>query len=307
MNTSDAYFINLDSEGVIALGGAGIAQFLQGQLTCDTRDLNPGQALRGAQCNPKGRVMAEFLIALPDAQRCLLCLRRELAEEVAKSLELYARFSRISCAPASEQWRLIGLSGEAAAVALGDLGCEVPEGLLESRDTPLGLCTCVGEHRWQLMVPIDKSESAREQLAGSLPEGDEAWWRAEELATGLYRLELADRGEHTPQALNYDHLGLVSFSKGCYTGQEVVARLHYRGQAKRRLALLTASDATPELSPGASVMDHEGNSVGELMRVERGRGGEPLLAAQLKREAPETGLHVGAAPVSRLGSPAGAA
>jgi folate-binding protein YgfZ len=306
MDTSDAYFIGLDSEGVIALGGTGIAQFLQGQLTCDTRDLDPGQALRGAQCNPKGRVLAEFLIALPDAERCLLCLRRELVLEVAQSLDLYARFSRISCAPASDQWRLFGVSGEAAAAALVALGCELPEGRLASSDTPLGLCTNLGEQRWQLLVPIEESGTVREQLAEHLPEGEEGWWRAEELATGLYRLEPVDRGEYTPQALNYDHLGLVSFSKGCYTGQEVVARLHYRGQAKRRLAVLTASDAALELSPGAPVLDSEGSTVGELMRVTRARSGVPLLAAQLKREAPETGLHVGAAGVCRLDSPAGA-
>jgi folate-binding protein YgfZ len=123
-----------------------------------------------------------------------------------------------------------------------------------------------------------------------IAEGSADAWGAVEIRSGLYRIDREDVGEFTPQAINYDLAGLVSFTKGCYTGQEVIARLHYRGQSKRRLGVFatvtpdaaSAADAPPR---GEPVVDESGERVGELLRAARTPDGDTVLACQLRAES----------------------
>ena len=112
--------------------------------------------------------------------------------------------------------------------------------------------------------------------------GEETHWAAETLSGGHYALELEDSERFTPQALNYDRTGRVAFDKGCYTGQEVVARLHYRGQSKRRLRLYEATGPAPDR--GTELFDDAGREVGECLRSEIDRKGRTLLAAMVKAD-----------------------
>ena len=278
-----ASIAQLDTETVLHLRGAGIADFLQGQLTSDMRPLSASHSVYGALRNPKGRVLADLRGVPLDDGHVLLRLRADIAETTAKTLGLYARFSRIECAVDDGSWSVLGAWGD-AAVQLGAMFDIRPPGPGEI--APLaggGACVGVGLNRWELLLPSDAASETGEALQAAA--GTSAQWQAQELREGLYRMGSADVGEHTPQALNYDLAGLVSFSKGCYTGQEVVARLHYRGASKRRLAVFSASSAIEADVSGSALTAPDGSTVGTVMRVCTDASGGSTIAGQLQRSA----------------------
>jgi hypothetical protein len=160
-----------------------------------------------------------------------------------------------------------------------------------------GLCIGQGGERWELLVPAADAEALQAILAGKLPQAEEQDWLALELVRGYYRIETPDQGVFTPQALDYDRIGLVSFQKGCYTGQEVVARLHYRGQSKKRLAVLTAA-APVAATRGTPISDSGGDNAGAVLRCLPYQNGGSLIAAELRVDARDAGLMLEGEPVS---------
>jgi folate-binding protein YgfZ len=276
------YITGLPGEASIHLRGSDIPRFLQGQLTCDLRKLKPAQAIAGAMCNVKGRVISDLWVVPAGEDHCILRLRRSLAEEFAENLERYARFSRITVEVDHREDAITGIYGDIDASGLpgapGDM-VEV-DGRLWLRSGPMQ-AQCID------------LDTKRETRPASLPEGAEtgqqAHWQAETLNDGHYALEKTDSERFTPQALNYDESGRVAFDKGCYTGQEVVARLHYRGQSKKRLAVLIGEGA---VASGDAIVDEAGNRVGECLRTEQDRRGRLLVAAEVNAAARGTPLAV---------------
>jgi folate-binding protein YgfZ len=281
MSQSSSYAGILPEETVLHLRGTGIPGFLQGQLTCDLRQLTPGRSVMGALCDVRGRVLSDLRVVQVNDGHCLLRLRSSLAQALAERLGLYARFSRISVSADDGGLRVAVARGDAAAALLDPLGLRRPEPEAAVAASGGSLCIARFEDACELLLQADQAA----QLSGLLADNGLAAqaWPAAELAGGLYRIDARDSGEFTPQALNYDRAGLVSFSKGCYTGQEVIARLHYRGQSKRRLALLEASDPGMPLQYGAAITEDDGGTVvGTLLRCERNGDGSLLCAAMLR-------------------------
>jgi hypothetical protein len=281
---TDSHFSALSEDSVLALEGDGVAAFLQGQLTCDTRTAAPGQSVPGAFCNAQGRVVADLRLLLPAPGLGLLRTSSALAEHTATVLGRYAMFSRITVTDASDRWQPCALWGKEAAAVLRDAAGSVPQGenACVSGDGWLAVCCDQAGEAFELYLADDAGSALGDRLAAA-GGGTEADWRALELRRGLLRLGGGQAETQLPQALNYDRAGLVSFRKGCYTGQEVVARLHYRGRAKKRWGLWHGRPVeTP--APGETLADGQGNPCAEVLRSVRDSAGTSWLAALARSE-----------------------
>jgi folate-binding protein YgfZ len=282
--SNEFYSAVLREEALIHLRGNGIGDFLQGQLTCDLRRLSSEHAVAGAMCTVKGRVISDlWVIAVDDGHACLR-LRRAVADAFAENLERYARFSRITVAVDERRDAISGYYGD--DIPLPALGLDA-----------VGACTRAGtgillRSAYRMLqrveLPDDGTDGAHgaEDVLARARAGSEGDWRALELLSGHLALEERDREQFTPQVLNFDRNGRVAFDKGCYTGQEVVARLHYKGRAKQRLQIFRSgtSGSTSAVQAGAAVLDREGRAVGEILRAETLWDRDVVVAALLRHD-----------------------
>jgi len=234
---------------VLAVSGQDAAKLLQGQATCNIFEVSETQAKVGAFCNPKGRAIATFLLA-KQADTYLLVLPLALLEAVKNRLQKYVLRSDVTLADRTNDLCLFGLGrNEAAADARFAARCDQNQVSIILASTPSRTLVLANpEHaitRWQDLV-----------RQGYAP-GNSEDWRLLDLLAGLPWLSPATAEEHVPQMLNLDKLGGISFTKGCYTGQEIVARTHYLGKAKRALFLAEcALDTAPEAN--AAILDRAG-------------------------------------------------
>ncbi|VVP75003.1 tRNA-modifying protein YgfZ [Pseudomonas fluorescens] len=286
-----AFFCTLSHEGVLAVRGADAGKFLQGQLTCNLNYLSDTQASLGARCTQKGRMQSSFRILL-EGDGVLLAMASELLEPQLADLKKYAVFSKSKLTDESTAWVRFGIDhGE---VALTSLGLELPadtdsvvrhDGLIAIRVSP---------GRAELWVAADQADAVKGKLAALLAEGDLNQWLLGQIRAGIGQVMPATRELFIPQMLNLQAVGGVSFKKGCYTGQEIVARMQYLGKLKRRLYRVRL-DASELPEPGTPLFSpSHGSSIGEVVLAARAGQAIELLAV-LQAEAAEAGdIHVGA-------------
>ncbi|MGZ0785020.1 CAF17-like 4Fe-4S cluster assembly/insertion protein YgfZ [Pseudomonas saponiphila] len=286
-----AFFCPLSHEGVLAVRGPDASKFLQGQLTCNLNYLSDSQSSLGARCNQKGRMQSSFRI-LVQGDGCLLAMASELLEPQLADLKKYAVFSKAKLSDESANWVRFGLAGGDAT--LSGLGLELPQedGAVVRSDDLIAIR--VSSDRAELWAPAEQAEHLARQLAAQLPEGELNQWLLGQIRAGLGQVMAQTRELFIPQMLNLQAVGGVSFKKGCYTGQEIVARMQYLGKLKRRLYRLALP--TGELPvPGTPLFSPtHGSAIGEVVLAARATDQVELLAV-LQAEAVEDGnLHLGA-------------
>jgi len=286
-----AFFCTLSHEGVLAVRGVDAGKFLQGQLTCNLNYLSDSQASLGARCTQKGRMQSSFRILL-EGDGVLLAMASELLEPQLTDLKKYAVFSKSKLTDESAAWVRFGLEhGDAALAGLGlDLPAETDSvarsaGLIAIRVSP---------NRAELWVPADQADTLKAKLAATLPEGTLNQWLLGQIRAGIGQVMPTTRELFIPQMLNLQAVGGVSFKKGCYTGQEIVARMQYLGKLKRRLYRVQL-DATELPEPGTPLFaPSHSSAIGEVVLAARAEEKIELLAV-LQAEAAEAGdLHLGA-------------
>ncbi|MFP5413860.1 MAG: YgfZ/GcvT domain-containing protein [Gammaproteobacteria bacterium] len=260
---ADAVLCDLGDLGVLSLSGPDSAKFLQGQSTADFSKLTPGGMLRGACCNLQGRVFTSFVAFATDAG-VLLVMNRALVAPSLQTLAKYAVFSKTRLADASDNYRILGLAGDHAAAILATLGLRIPDqGSALAADGTLAL-HC-GDTRFLLAVPTAQAQTRWLELEGHARPAGLPLWHLLDIRAGLTDVRPETGDQFLPQMLNYHHSGAVSFTKGCYTGQEVVARTQYRGKLKRHLHRLSIATAQPP-APGTEVtLAEAANPVGTLV------------------------------------------
>lgn len=207
--------------GVISATGEEAADFLHRQLTQDIRALAAGHSCLAVLCNAKGRVLADFVLLRQAEHAFLLVTAADLLPLALKVLGMYKLRSRVTLADASVDWSVWGLIGEGAA-------SPVPGAT--ARGTPLltaALARADGAARSLCLLPAGAAPPAWPLLAADL-------WDFAQVRSGVARLSAPVSGAFTPQMLNYESVGAVHFHKGCYPGQEVIARTQFRGAIKRR-------------------------------------------------------------------------
>jgi folate-binding protein YgfZ len=263
--------------------GADAAAFLQGQLTQDILTLAPGRARLAGYCSAKGRLLASFIVwRMADDTYGLLC-SSDVAAQVAKRLSMYVLRARCRVDTAAD-WSLHGVVGPSVARALGQ---PLSPGHTQLREEAwwLGLPAVEGIPRALLVL-------APRSAAPALPPLREQAWQWLEVSSGVPRVVAATGEKFVPQMINFDLVEGVNFQKGCYPGQEVVARSQYRGTLKRRMHLFATGASA---SPGQELF-HSGDPsqpAGTVVNAASMPGAGSRLLAEVKIAALDAGtLHL---------------
>jgi len=252
----------LDDLGLIRATGPEARAFLQGQLSNDSKLLSLSQGQLSGYCSPKGRLLAVFTVLQLGEDDFALALPAGLLAPTLKRLKMFVLRSKLTLSDASSELPALGVMGEAAAAALATFGFAVP-------DSDYGSAQHAGTLLLRRPGPVPRFElraapgqlAALRQSLNLLPANPDDWALAEVLA-GTPQVLPETTDHFVPQTINLDLAGGVSFTKGCYPGQEIVARVHYLGRVKQRLRLAQAQATLP---PGTQLLDAEGHSVGMVM------------------------------------------
>lgn len=315
---------NLDDLALLEVSGPDAAAFLQGQLTQDISASDPAQAQLAGYCSPKGRLMASMIVwheAAPSAAFFIL-LKQDIAASFAARLARFVLRAKVSIRPfaariggvmlpmtdeASEslarsrtdtQESVTPDDGNANRLSVPASDSFRPYDITHSASgtwiaAPAGL---QGLRRWWRITPAAPG-GATEQAGEAdtvlpspptcLPSVPASVWQAQDIAAGLGWVVSATQELFIPQTLNFDLIGGLSFAKGCYPGQEVVARSHYRGTVKRRMVRGAIQAEGLQVAPGADVFDHArpGAPCGRIVGAARSNGVTHVLF-----EAPLAGL-----------------
>jgi folate-binding protein YgfZ len=285
----DSYCAALVDLAVLSLDGTDAASFMQGYFTADLDDLTDTQALFGAYCDINGRVVAD-LIVLTERNGLLLVTHRSLVEPIRESLHKYLMFSKSQLSDISEDWLTLGLLGRKATESDLAPNPAGPAWTLECTDSRWQIAM-PGGNRWLCLARADDAERIWSTFDGRSGGADP--WRLADIDARLAHLEAATSTSFLPQMLGYDELDAISFTKGCYLGQEVVTRAQSRGQVKRRLGRWRWSDQHGEApAAGADLTDGDGRRVGRVIQSVATASNQGELLAVVAEAARDQSLHV---------------
>ncbi len=287
MNTPDAIDggVALSHWGVIRAQGADATKFLQSQLTSDVAGLTPTQFELSGFCSAKGRLQASFLVWRPADDDVYLACAASVLEATLKRLSMFVLRAQCRLSDATAQTALHGLVGATASASAAELEPwqlrqDGARRILRLPDAA-GLVRCIA---------ADGAGGAGETSAASI---DLETWRWLELQSGVPLIEAATVDRFVPQMLNFELLRGVDFHKGCYPGQEVVARSQYRGTIKRRTLLFDSHGAA---AAGQEVYNslEPAQPAGIVVNAARKPGGGWSALIEVKWAALEAGsLHLG--------------
>ena len=288
--------MRLPDWGVIRAHGEDAAAFLHGQLTQDIEHLDAEHARLAGYCSAKGRLLATFIAWAPEPGQVLLACSADLLQPTLKRLSMFVLRARCKLTDATSSYEVWGLAGEPAA---GWLAGAAPGEAWQRRRLGDGSVVRLPDggqtSRFLLLQPAGATPPA-------LPALDAQTWAWLEAQSAVARIVAATADRFVPQMLNYELVGGVDFRKGCYPGQEVVARSQYRGTVKRR-AMLFDADATAQ--PGDEVFhdDDPTQPAGLVANVGVGPDGRTSALVEVKLASVQSGtLHLRASngPALRL-------
>ena len=293
----------LETFAVVEITGADAVSFLQGQVTNDIAGAPAGQARLAGYCTAQGRLLATFVMwrepqtESQDVLTVRAIVRADIAPALVKRLGMFVLRAKAKLAVVPLAVAGITALTEDCAALEAALGQPLPRSPWHVLSHQSGTWIAVPGNpvrRWWWVAPVAASEAC-ETLARHLSAGDAAQWQAEDIEAGLPWIEAATQDLFIPQTVNLDLIDGVSFTKGCYPGQEIVARSHYRGTLKRRMALgtLQAGDAGAIL-PATDLFDASatGEPCGRIINIATA-GGVTVALFEATFDAVEHGaLHV---------------
>ncbi|MGA7781792.1 MAG: folate-binding protein [Paraburkholderia sp.] len=294
-----AYMV-LTQFGVIDANGDDAASFLHGQLTNDTQHLDAANARLAGYCSAKGRLLASFL-----SWRCgetiRLLVSKDVQAAVQKRLSMFVLRAKAKLTDASGELAMVGLAGDVRK-ALSGVFDALPDGVHVKVDGPAGslirVPDALGKLRYLWVGPKAEVEARLPELDGKLTRVSAAVWDWLDIRAGEPRITQPVVEQFVPQMVNFDVLGGVNFRKGCYPGQEVVARSQYRGTIKRRTSLANIAGELDTVRPGAELFhrDDPGQPCGMVVNAASAPDGGVDVLVEVKLAALETGsVHLGAA------------
>lgn len=260
-------YAHLEREALLHIMGPDTLKFLQGQTTCDTRKVQPNHAVPGAFCTPQGRVVCDFLLCELGPEHFALRMRRDIRASSSAAFSKYIIFSKAKLDDTSEGWATYAVWGPEASKALRGIFGDAPTEHFGTTGGDGFVLVQTDEQGEQFECYLHSASSATRlaRVAELIQSGSEPEWEVLQIKNGVARIEAATVEEFVPQTLNYDRTGHISFNKGCYTGQEVVARLHYLGKPKRRTYVAEVPPGTSCLA-GTAVYDAvSGQLVGAIV------------------------------------------
>lgn len=278
--------VPLTDWGVLRARGNDTLSFLNGQLTQDFARLPIGEARLSGYCSAKGRLLATFVAWCSGENEVLLACSADLLAPTLKRLSMFVLRAKCKLDDASAEIKLFGLAGAAATQWLGGDG---PAAAWQVR-----------EHAGASVIRLPDAEGidryllagANESAVAGMPAINSESWRWLEVRAGVPRITASTAEQFVPQMINLELVGGVNFQKGCFPGQEIVARSQYRGTLKRRMFLFETDAAT---APGAEIFHSEdpGQPAGLVVNAAANPGSGSSLLAELKLAALGTGsLHL---------------
>lgn len=261
---------DLSHLGLLEISGADASSFLQGQVTNDVKLLMmTNQAHFSGYCNPKGRLLALFLAFYHD-DHFYLQFDRALIEPIAKRLKMYVMRSKVEINDVSESIVKWGIDGPEAADILATVFAKVPTQTYEFASLENGvilkLASANNHARFEVLCKAAHASNIWDTLKNHCQIVEKPYWDWLDIQAGIPEIVAATQEQFVPQMLNLDILNGINFKKGCYTGQEIVARTHYLGSVKRRTYLAEINvEAAPQA--GDKILDGAQNEVGQVVRV----------------------------------------
>ncbi len=256
----------LDDRGLLSFRGADAATFLHSQLSTDVVTLAAGESRLTSYSDARGRLLLVGRL-YAETDRFLLEVSNDRLEPVRQQLAKYVLRADVRVEDVSNAIARCAAAGHSAAIALAAVVDSLPAepGHSVSSDTGARIVRLAGPRpRWQIHGEPEAVNAVWDQLAGHTVEVDSSQWRLLDIEAGIPTVHEGTAGHFVAQMLNLDRLGAIDFRKGCYPGQEVIARTHYLGRIKRRMHLLHLSGAVAAPGPGTPV-EHDGKRVGEVV------------------------------------------
>jgi folate-binding protein YgfZ len=283
--------------GLISVAGEDAVSFLHSQLTNDVQHLGLAEARLAGYCSPKGRLLATFLM-WKSSDAILLQVPRQIQASIQKRLQMFVLRSKAKLNDAAGNNVTLGLAGPAAADVLQRRFTALPSAPYAKADSDAGTlirqADASGTPRYQWITTPESAQDAWPELARSLqPVGAHAW-RLTEIRAGIPRITQVTQEQFVPQMINFEAVGGVNFRKGCYPGQEIVARSQYLGKLKRRMMLATV--ATTNVQAGMEIFssaDPE-QPCGMVVNAEPSAPGESDCLVEIKTALADDGaVHLG--------------
>ena len=282
-NPDTSFIVNLNPLGVLTVSGEQAAEFLQGQLTNDIERSTATRAQLSAWCSSKGRVLMSVWLFQQAGGYCLLSATPLDAKLVAR-FKLYVLRAKVQVEYPGTNLHRIGCSGTQAEAALTAHWGSTPQriGEVQQHADGVAVLRSFGDiPRFELIGPEDSIRAVYTSMVSVCSVADISHWYDQDLAAGLPLVHADTADEYVPQMLNLLELGAINFDKGCYVGQEIVARLHYRGKLKRRLYTATC-DVGSAPQRGADICVRDGDTTrvsGKVLAVGRAADGACRIQA----------------------------
>ncbi len=291
---SHCQLATLDHLGVIHVTGDDAQAFLQAQLSNDITAIDSASSQISAYCNPKGRMLAQFLI-IPTKNEYYLLLPRAILEKTLMRLRMFVLRSQVSLTDLSNEMICLGLIGD----QFDAIDVPLPEADYTTTHTEQTSITKIPSalSRYLVLAPLDRARTFWQSVTGHCQAVGAHSWHSLDIQAGLPNIQAETVEEFVPQMLNLELIGGVNFKKGCYPGQEIVARMHYLGKPKRRMFRLhTENEGVPQ--PGEDLYLHggDGQSAGKVVMAQPAvEKGTDLLAVIRLNHAGSTELRLGSA------------
>ncbi len=293
------WFAWLESQSLVEVSGDDAAKFLHSQFSNDVEHLPLAQVRRAAYCSAKGRMLASLLYWREESG-LRLQFHHSLAEGLIKRLKMFVLRAKVQFKPLPEEQVLIGLSGAAVATALSPWYPELPAEnavICNSAGSLMRLADSAGAPRYQWLNTASLRAQAFADLSQQLRYTSSARWELSEIQAGIAEITASTQEHFVPQMINFELIGGVNFKKGCYPGQEVVARSQYLGKLKRRMFIAKVDRAaTAEFSVGAEIFnaDEADQACGELVAIQAANADSSLALLQLRLiDQQASSLHLG--------------
>lgn len=294
---SDNFVTPLTDLGLISLTGDDAVSFLHNQVTNDVEKLDLSGVRLAAFCTPKGRMLASFLI-WKDAARIVLQLPRALQPAIQKRLQMFVLRAKVKLADVSDEYVVVGLAGHAATAVLQQWFANMPVQSYQKTDSDSGTLIRVADSRglprYEWITSPEQAIAAWPVLTQKLTATGAHAWRLGDIYAGVPTITQPTQEQFVPQMINFELIGGVSFEKGCYPGQEIVARSQYLGKLKRRTML--ALVASEQAYAGTEVFSSEdpGQPCGMIVNAETAGAGNSACLVEIKLDAVESGsIHLG--------------
>lgn len=303
---SSTIICDLSSSGLIVVAGDDAMSFMQGQFTNDVARVDDSHSQLSALCNNKGRMLANFRL-FKHQQNYFISLKDSLSNRVVDQLQQYILRAVVAVQDISDQLIHLGLSGETATGLLNDFIDDLNEETdrVSHSDDYIAIRVAGEKPRYEIFCSPDHAQALWEKIASEAKAVNSSAWDYLNIQAGLPFIDNHTSGDFVPQMANMDLINGVSFTKGCYTGQEIVARMHYLGKLKKRcFRVHIDSDSKPEngehlYAENAKAGQNTGAVIVSAANPEGGY--EALAVIQLADAKGRLHLHDAEGPVVTLG------